>query len=69
MSLHNDGDNDEDDDDDDVKVVGEEGEQDLSEVPADFIVKDADAAALGMSIKDEFKDAKVQQKNETKRSR
>ena len=40
------------------QVVGEEGEQDLSDVPADFIVKDAEA--VNMTCTDQFKDSKVQ---------
>ena len=38
-------------------MVGEEGEQDLSNVPADFIVKDAEA--VNMTCTDQFKDSKV----------
>jgi len=43
----------------DLKVVGEEGEQDLSDVPADFIVKDAEA--VNMTCTDQFKDSKMEE--------
>lgn len=43
-----------------LKVVGEEGEQDLSQVPSDWIVKDLEENALDLICTDAFKTAKME---------
>jgi len=43
-----------------LKVVGEEGEQDLSKVPSDWIVKGGEEKVLSMACLEEFKSAKLE---------
>merc|ERR1719383_646624 len=44
----------------DLKVVGEEGEQDLSKVPTEWVVKDFEEKVLAMKYNDEIKNAKIE---------
>jgi len=43
-----------------LKVVGEEGEQDLSQIPSDWIVKEMDEKALDLHCTDAIKNAKIE---------